>query len=63
MQAVESHARAAGAHVMIAAITADNLKSIGFHARLGYAQAGLLPQVGYKFGRYHDLVLMQKILT
>ena len=48
---------------MIAAITADNLKSIGFHAHLGYAQAGLLPQVGYKFGRYHDLVLMQKILT
>jgi len=48
---------------MIAAITADNLKSIGFHARLGYAQVGLLPQVGYKFGRYHDLVLMQKILT
>lgn len=63
MQAVESHAQAAGAHVMVAAITADNLKSIGFHARLGYLQVGLLPQVGYKFDRYHDLVLMQKILT
>jgi phosphinothricin acetyltransferase len=63
MHAVESNAAAAGAHVMIAAITADNTTSIAFHARLGYAQAGLLPQVGYKFGRYHDLVLMQKFLT
>jgi L-amino acid N-acyltransferase YncA len=63
MQAVETHAAAAGAHVMVAAITGENTGSIAFHARLGYAHAGLMPQVGYKFGRYHDLVLMQKILT
>ena len=63
MQAVETHAATAGAHVMVAAITADNTTSIRFHADLGYAHAGLMPQVGYKFGRYHDLVLMQKILT
>lgn len=63
MAAVEAHAAAAGAHVMVAAITADNTKSISFHNVLGYERVGLLPQVGYKFGRYHDLVLMQKILT
>lgn len=63
MAAIEEHARTHGAHVMVAAITADNAASIRFHAVLGYAQVGLLPQVGYKFGRYHDLVLMQKILT
>jgi L-amino acid N-acyltransferase len=63
MAAVESHAHAAGAHVMVAAITADNLASISFHKGLGYLQVGLLPQVGYKFGLYHDLVLMQKILS
>lgn len=63
MAAVESHAQSAGAHVMVAAITADNLKSLKFHKDLGYAHVGLLPQVGYKFGRYHDLVLMQKILS
>jgi L-amino acid N-acyltransferase len=63
MAAVEAHAHAAGAHVMVAAITADNLASIRFHKGLGYDQVGLLPQVGYKFGLYHDLVLMQKILS
>lgn len=63
VQAVETHAQAAGAHVMVAAITADNSQSISFHKGLGYQHVGLLPQVGYKFGRYHDLVLMQKILT
>lgn len=63
MAAVEAHARAAGAHVMVAAITADNLASIRFHKGLAYEQVGLMPQVGYKFGRYHDLVLMQKILS
>jgi L-amino acid N-acyltransferase len=63
MAAVESHAAQAGAHVMIAAITADNLSSIAFHQRLGYQETGRLPQVGYKFGIYHDLVLMQKFLS
>jgi L-amino acid N-acyltransferase len=63
MAAVETHAHAAGAHVMVAAITADNLTSISFHKGLGYDQVGHLPQVGYKFGLYHDLVLMQKILS
>ncbi|MGV8952184.1 MAG: GNAT family N-acetyltransferase [Cypionkella sp.] len=63
MAAIEAHATAAGAHVMIGAITADNAQSIRFHQVLGYVQAGFLPQVGYKFGRYHDLVLMQKILS
>ena len=63
LAAVESHAKAAGAHVLIAAITADNTQSISFHKGLSCAQVGLLPQVGYKFGRYHDLVLMQKFLT
>lgn len=63
MQAVESHAGLAGAHVMVAAITANNTASIEFHRHLGYVHAGLMPQVGYKFGQYHDLVLMQKFLT
>lgn len=63
MAAIETHAATTGAHVMIAAITADNVQSIEFHTGLGYALVGMLPQVGYKFGTYHDLVLMQKILT
>ena len=62
MAAVEGHAAAAGAHVMIAAIDADNTAGRAFHGRLGYVQVGVLPQTGRKFGRWLDLVLMQKIL-
>ena len=36
MAAIEDHARAAGAHVMVGAITADNHQSIRFHQDLGY---------------------------
>ena len=62
MVALEDHARIRGVRVMVGAITADNADSLLFHARLGYAEVGRMPQVGWKFGRHHDLVLMQKLL-
>ncbi|WP_227426493.1 GNAT family N-acetyltransferase [Roseibaca sp. Y0-43] len=62
MAALEDHARQAGHHVMVAAITGSNDGSVRFHAALGYVHVGTMPQVGWKFGQYHDLVLMQKIL-
>ena len=63
MQTVEDHARAGGARIMVGAVTSDNAKSISFHKSLGYNLVGHLPDSGYKFGRYFDLLLMQKILT
>lgn len=63
MAAVEDHARAAGAHSMFAGVSAENPEGRAFHARLGYAETARLPQVGWKFGRWMDLVLMQKFLT
>ncbi len=62
MQAVEDHARAAGAHTMVAGISGENAAGIAFHAAIGYDHCGRLPQSGRKFGRWLDLVLMQKIL-
>jgi phosphinothricin acetyltransferase len=62
MAAVESHAAAGGAHVMIAAIDAANRAGRAFHAALGYREVGYLPEAGRKFGRWLDLLLMQKIL-
>ena len=50
-------------HVMIGGIDADNAASIAMHERLGFSRVALLPQVGYKFGRWLDLVFMQKILA
>ncbi|MEO0485796.1 MAG: N-acetyltransferase family protein [Pseudomonadota bacterium] len=63
LRALEDHARAQGAHALIGGIAGENPDSVRFHARHGYAEVATLPQVGYKFGRYMDLVLMQKILT
>ncbi len=62
LAALEHHATTAAHNVMVAAVTGSNLGSIAFHAALGYAQVGRMPQVGWKFGVYHDLVLMQKML-
>ncbi|MEO8668093.1 MAG: N-acetyltransferase family protein [Bauldia sp.] len=55
-------ARGLGKHVMLAAITADNAVSIRLHEKQGFAVVGRLPEVGTKFGRWQDLVLMQLML-
>jgi L-amino acid N-acyltransferase len=60
--ALEEHAAARGIRAMVGAVTADNDASLRFHAALGYSEVGRMPQVGWKFGRFHDLVLMQKLL-
>lgn len=62
MQAVEDHARAAGSHSLIAGISAENTQGIAFHGTMGFVQVGYVPEVGHKFGRFLDLVLMQKRL-
>ncbi|MFA5538894.1 MAG: N-acetyltransferase family protein, partial [Gemmobacter sp.] len=62
MRALEDHARAAGVRILVGGITATNAASLALHARLGYAEVGRLPDAGWKFGRYHELVFMQKVL-
>ena len=62
VSAVCDHARAAGAHQMIAGVSAANLDGVAFHARLGFAEIARIPDAGRKFDRFIDLVLMQKFL-
>ena len=62
MAAVEDHARAFGAHQMIAAVSGENPEGRAFHARLGYELIATIPQAGFKFGRFMDLLLMRKFL-
>jgi L-amino acid N-acyltransferase YncA len=51
-----------GKHVMIGSIDAANHDSIRFHARLGFEQVAHFREVGHKFGRWLDLVFMQRYL-
>ncbi|MCQ4158494.1 GNAT family N-acetyltransferase [Roseomonas sp. GC11] len=52
-----------GKHVMVASIDAENAPSLRLHERLGFREVGRMPQVGCKFGRWLDLVLMQKQIS
>lgn len=40
-------------------LTRDSVK---FHSHLGYSMVGKFHQCGYKFGRWYDMVWMEKIL-
>jgi L-amino acid N-acyltransferase YncA len=61
---IELQARAAlmQKHVMIAGIDADNRASIGLHESLGFVAVGRFHEVGFKFGRWLDLVFLQCII-
>ena len=50
-------------HTMVAGIEAGNGASIALHASLGFSEVGRMTEVGCKFGRWLDLVLMQKRLA
>ena len=62
LQALVQRARALGKHVMVAGVDAGNAASIRLHERCGFAQAGRLREVGYKFDRWLDLVFLQRAL-
>jgi phosphinothricin acetyltransferase len=52
----------AGLHVMLGAVDADNAASLKFHEKLGFSPTGRLHEVGWKFGRWLDLVFVEKRL-
>jgi L-amino acid N-acyltransferase YncA len=49
-------------HVLLAGIDGENAASIAFHKRFGFNDAGRLREVGRKFGRWIDLVFLQRSL-
>jgi len=51
-----------GFHTVMARIVGDHDASIGLHAALGFTEVGTEREVGRKFGRWLDVVLMQRLL-
>ena len=55
-------ARTRGLHAIIAVIDADNEASIRLHAAYGFEKVGHFKQTGFKFGRWLDVVYMEKLV-
>lgn len=55
-------AKSRGLRTIIAGITADNTASLRLHEKLGYKQAGMIREAGWKFDRWLDLVFLQRML-
>lgn len=62
MTHLENHARAGGAHTLFAGVSSGNPDGVAFHEKIGFTVVARIPEVGRKFDRWWDLVLMQKIL-
>ncbi|GMV98373.1 MAG: N-acetyltransferase [Phycisphaerae bacterium] len=57
-----ARARAAGHHVLVAGISAEQTASIRLHEAHGFVHAARLKEVGRKFDQWLDVVFMQLIL-
>ena len=58
-----AQAEAAGVRKLLAVIgDSANAGSIGVHRALGFTEVGVLRSVGWKFGAWRDIVLMEKPL-
>jgi phosphinothricin acetyltransferase len=63
LSALVNGAEAAGYRQMFALIgDSANTGSIAVHARLGFTQTGIMRAAGLKFGRWLDVVIMQRSL-
>ena len=58
-----ARAEAAGIRKLLAVIgDSSNAGSIGVHTALGFSRVGVFQSCGWKFGRWLDIVLMEKTI-
>lgn len=58
-----ARARQIGHHTIIGGIDGEQAASIALHAKYGFTRVAHLQQVGYKFGRWLDVIYMQLMLA
>ena len=50
-----------GNHTILSRITGGNDVSIHIHEKLGYRHVGVMEEVGFKFGKFQDVYMMQYV--
>ena len=63
LKALITRAAALGKHTMIAGVDSENAASLRFLERFGFERQAHLREVGFKFGRFLDLILLQYWIT
>lgn len=63
LQKIVEEAQKNDFHMLIGFIDLANPQSIALHQKLGFQEAGIIRDAGYKFGRWLDVVLYQRILA
>lgn len=54
--------RAGGVHAVLARICTENTASLAMSRKLGFFEVGVLREVGAKFGRTLDVMMLEKLL-
>ena len=62
IEALVERARARGVHTVIAGVDSQNEGSWRLHERLGFVPCARIPQVGFKWGSWLDLVFLARVL-
>lgn len=60
VQALFPYAEAVGKRVMIAGVEAENIASLRLHEDLGFMRVARFQKIGFKFGRWMDLIFLQR---
>ncbi len=58
-----SRSRDLGHRAIIAGVDAEQPASVALHTKFGFAPVGRLKQVGFKFGRWLDVIYMELLLA
>jgi L-amino acid N-acyltransferase YncA len=63
LSSLVAQAQSLGKHIMVAGVDAENVASLRFLEKFGFERVGYLREVGYKFGRFLDLIFLQYSVT
>jgi len=62
LQEIISLAKSAGMHAVIAGVDSENDISLQLHFKFGFTQVARFKEVGFKFGRWLDLIFLELML-